>query len=142
MSASPPFTLDLKTPEGGGGTRFPGLNITIQPKKGTALLWPNVLDSDLRRSDSRTMHEALPPTGGLKFSANLWLHQYDFRGPNRHGCDMARYIDRSSFAWPSSDADLAERTNRTWGTPVMPPRVGGEMGRLEDDEDHEENDEL
>ena len=30
----------------------------------------------------------MPPHVGLKFSANLWLHQHDFRGPNTNGCDM------------------------------------------------------
>jgi len=88
------FFIYLHSPEGGGGTRFPQLNITIEPVKGSALLWPNVFDYDLSRTDSRTSHEALPPTGGLKYSANLWLHQYDFRTPNTHGCDVRKRITR------------------------------------------------
>ena len=40
----------------------------------------------------RTEHEAKPPTLGRKFSANLWLHMYDFRGPNVHGCDMGKRV--------------------------------------------------
>ena len=24
-----------------------------------------------------------------RYSANLWLHQHDFRGPNTHGCDLS-----------------------------------------------------
>ena len=64
----------------------------MPPRKGSALLWPNVMDDDLRKSDLRTDHEALPPTGGLKFSANLWLHNYDFRTPNRRGCDMGSLV--------------------------------------------------
>ena len=55
------FFIYLHTPEGGGGTHFPNLNLTISPKKGSALLWPNVMDHDLAQSDHRTMHEALPP---------------------------------------------------------------------------------
>ena len=51
------FFIYLQTPEGGGGTRFPHLDLTISPTKGTALLWPNVLDSDLRKPDMRTNHE-------------------------------------------------------------------------------------
>jgi hypothetical protein len=114
------FFIYLHSPEGGGGTRFPKLNITIQPRKGSALLWPNVLDHDLRREDSRTMHEALPPIAGLKYSANLWLHQYDFRTPNMAGCDMRKAVDRSEFNWPTDDEELATRTNRTLSWPVMP----------------------
>ncbi|EOD40841.1 hypothetical protein EMIHUDRAFT_222192 [Emiliania huxleyi CCMP1516] len=78
------FFIYLRAPEGGGGTRFPKLNITIEP----ALLWPNVKNGDLGASDMRTDHEALPPLAGLKYAANLWLHQFDFRGPNTHGCDL------------------------------------------------------
>lgn len=84
------FFIYLHTPEGGGHTFFPQLNISVSPRKGSALLWPNVYDDDLRRADMRTNHEAQPPTKGLKYSANLWLHQYDFRGPNTHGCPMDR----------------------------------------------------
>jgi prolyl 4-hydroxylase len=29
----------------GGGTRFPQLNVTIEPRKGRALLFPNVMNS-------------------------------------------------------------------------------------------------
>ena len=69
---------------------------SVPPRKGSALLWPNVMDDDLRKSDMRTQHEALPPTGGLKFSANLWLHQFDFRTPNRRGCDMGKMVVSNS----------------------------------------------
>ena len=93
---------------------------------------------DLRREDGRTMHEALPPTAGLKISANLWLHQYDFRGPNIGGCDMGKFVDRKALRWPSDDEALAEHTARQTGWPTLP----------DDDDDadadvtHVENDEL
>ena len=101
------FFIYLHTPEAGGQTFFPWPNVTIQPKKGSALLWPNVRDEDVRVADMRTEHEALPPSAGLKFSANLWLHQYDFRGPNIHGCDMGKRVLHSNAA--EEHAMLAER---------------------------------
>ena len=82
----------------GGATHFPNLNITIKPKAGSALLWPNVRDGDLRMADMRTEHEAQPPIEGIKYSANLWLHQYDFRGPNTHGCDLGKRVKRRGRA--------------------------------------------
>lgn len=82
----------------GGATHFPNLNITIKPKAGSALLWPNVRDGDLRMADMRTEHEAQPPIEGIKYSANLWLHQYDFRGPNTHGCDLGKHVKRRGRA--------------------------------------------
>ena len=65
-----------------------------------ALLWPNVKNGDLGASDMRTDHEALPPLAGLKYAANLWLHQFDFRGPNAHGCDLRVTIDPAERAPP------------------------------------------
>jgi len=99
------FFMYLKEPHVGGGTNFPRLNITINPRKGSALLWPNVMDHDLSRADMRTEHQALPPIKGMKFSANLWLHQYDFRGPNTHGCDVRRQVDRSQLS-PAGGSEL------------------------------------
>jgi len=86
------FFMYLRSPQEGGQTRFPQLNISITPKRGSALLWANVKNSDLTRSDGRTQHEAVPPSKGIKFGANLWLHNYDFRTPNRNGCDMGKVI--------------------------------------------------
>ena len=73
----------------GGGTSFPDLpggGVVVQPRKGRAVLWPSVLDSDPRLKDGRTMHEALPVITGEKYAANAWLHLYDFKTPNNMGC--------------------------------------------------------
>jgi hypothetical protein len=90
------FFIYLQTPGSGGATNFPQLNITVPPTRGSAVMWPNVLDHDPRRADMRTEHQALPPTEGIKLSANLWLHQYDFRGPNVHGCDMGKRVRQNA----------------------------------------------
>lgn len=66
--------------EEGGGTDFPDLGITVMPKRGRALLWPSVLDSDPSSIDSRTRHQALPVTAGLKYASNGWIHLYDYVG--------------------------------------------------------------
>lgn len=49
--------LYLNDVEEGGGTHFPLLDITVQPKKGSALLWPSVVDADVEQKDFRTDHE-------------------------------------------------------------------------------------
>jgi hypothetical protein len=46
----------------------------VKPKKGRAVLWPSVLDSDLEKQDARTHHEALPVVKGIKKAANAWIH--------------------------------------------------------------------
>ncbi|KAL7531944.1 hypothetical protein ACHAXR_004324 [Thalassiosira sp. AJA248-18] len=63
----------------GGGTRFPLLNITVQPKKGNAVLWPSVLDESPESKDDRTGHEALPVLKGIKYGSNAWIHSRNFK---------------------------------------------------------------
>lgn len=60
------FFIYMREPAKGGATHFPQLNLTVHPKAGSALLWPNVQDNDLRVADMRTNHEAQPPEEGLK----------------------------------------------------------------------------
>lgn len=78
--------LYLNDVEEGGGTDFPKLGITVNPKKGMMLLWPSVLDSDPFKIDRRTSHQALPVEKGLKYAANAWIHMRDFKTPNDNNC--------------------------------------------------------
>ena len=78
--------LYLNDVEEGGGTNFPQLDLTVQPKKGMALVWPSVLDESPDDKDPRTEHGALPVEKGIKYGANAWIHQRDFKGPNGMGC--------------------------------------------------------
>jgi prolyl 4-hydroxylase len=76
------FFLYLNDVEEGGGTNFPELApgaapLTVQPKRGKALLWPSVLDEDVNKKDERTEHEALNVEKGVKYGANAWLHLRD-----------------------------------------------------------------
>lgn len=81
----------LNDVELGGGTRFTDLSqghLTIEPKRGKALLWPSVLSSNPEIKDERTYHEALPVLKGEKYGANVWIHQYDFKMPYKKNCIM------------------------------------------------------
>lgn len=82
------FFMYLNTPEAGGGTRFNDLGITVAPRRGSAVLWPSLLDSDVELPELQTHHEALPVEAGVKFGANLWIHQYDFRTPSSRRCEF------------------------------------------------------
>lgn len=73
----------------GGGTNFPALqNLTVFPKQGRALLWPSVLNDQPGKIDIRTEHQALPVERGVKFAANVWVHERDFRTPLHLGCGV------------------------------------------------------
>jgi len=78
--------LYLNDVEAGGGTMFTDLNITVMPKRGRALFWPSVLNDKPHVKDFRTNHQALPVEKGIKFGANGWFHQYDFKTTFKNGC--------------------------------------------------------
>ncbi len=78
--------LYLNDVEAGGGTNFDKLGITVMPKRGRALLWPSVLDANPDNKDGRTTHQALSVEKGIKYGANAWFHQRDFKTPNLQGC--------------------------------------------------------
>jgi len=83
--------LYLNDVEDGGTTDFPALNLSVPPRKGTALLWPSVLNSHPFREDPRLTHEGKPPLGdSVKLAVNFWVHQYDFRKYNRKACLWSR----------------------------------------------------
>mmetsp|Transcript_14262 Transcript_14262/g.30238 ORF Transcript_14262/g.30238 Transcript_14262/m.30238 type:complete len:579 (-) Transcript_14262:193-1929(-) len=76
----------LNDVEEGGGTHFPLYDVTVQPKKGNAVLWPSVVDHDPERKDHRTDHEALPVIKGVKYGANAWIHSRDFKRAFKMNC--------------------------------------------------------
>jgi len=79
--------LYLNDVEEGGGTGFPYLDITVQPKKGSAVLWPSVLNEDPNKKDDRTAHEAQVVMKGVKYGANVWVHMRDFQAALETNCN-------------------------------------------------------
>lgn len=75
----------LNDVEGGGGTRFRDLNITVVPKRGRVLIWPNVWNDRVQEMEEFTFHEALPVEKGQKFAANIWYHLYSYENVDECG---------------------------------------------------------
>jgi hypothetical protein len=115
-----------------GGTRFSYLNITVEAKRGRALFWPSVLDSDPSavrvNNDHRTTHEAITVTKGQKFAANMWLHQYDFQTALGAGCKNEDLAD-----WKPHDPAHAD-------TPPAPDDFEEEEGEVRTAEEAAEAD--
>jgi 2OG-Fe(II) oxygenase superfamily/ShK domain-like len=72
--------------EAGGGTTFPVLNLTAMPKPGRAVLWPSVHNDRPNSKDSRADHAALVVEKGIKYGANIWIHQRDYKTPHDNDC--------------------------------------------------------
>eukprot|EP00571_Detonula_confervacea_P011116 CAMPEP_0172306652 /NCGR_PEP_ID=MMETSP1058-20130122/7684_1 /TAXON_ID=83371 /ORGANISM="Detonula confervacea, Strain CCMP 353" /LENGTH=606 /DNA_ID=CAMNT_0013018613 /DNA_START=50 /DNA_END=1870 /DNA_ORIENTATION=- len=73
--------LYLNDVEEGGNTSFPDIGVSVKPKKGSALLWPSVLDQDPLEKDPRMDHMAEAVVEGVKYGANAWIHSEDFQTP-------------------------------------------------------------
>jgi prolyl 4-hydroxylase len=78
--------LYLNDVEAGGETQFPNLDYAVKPKKGKVVIWPSVLNEDPNSQDDRTLHQALPVEKGLKYGANVWIHQREYRESYNKGC--------------------------------------------------------
>ena len=85
------FFMYLSEVEHGGETRFTRLNISVAPKKGSAILWPSVFSDDPWSTDERTYHEARTVDKGIKYSANFWIHMFEFQAALGRGCDNSDY---------------------------------------------------
>jgi len=81
------FFLYLSDVDEGGGTQFPYLNLTVMPKRGSAVWWPHGLEDNPWKKDDRTHHEAMPVLQGVKMAANYWIHVDDFKQAMALGCD-------------------------------------------------------
>jgi len=69
--------------EAGGATVFPALNISLWPRKGSAVFWYNLLPNG--EGNERTRHAACPVLTGSKWVSNKWIHErgQEFRRPCR-----------------------------------------------------------
>jgi hypothetical protein len=71
----------LSSPPQGGVTHFPNLNLPVQPKQGTALVFsPATVDGLL---DKAVLHAALPAVD-TKYVWQVWIRQSNYTGtPSR-----------------------------------------------------------
>lgn len=70
----------------GGATYFNDLELKSESVQGRALLWPSVKNDEPNEKDLRLHHEAQPVIQGVKYGANAWYHQRDFKEPYARNC--------------------------------------------------------
>ena len=76
----------------GGETRFTKLNISVTPKRGSAILWPSVHSDNPWETEDKTYHEAVTVSKGEKYAANFWIHMFEFQKMLQNGCDNEDYF--------------------------------------------------
>ena len=82
------FLSDVHDERGGGGIGFPRLDwLFVRPKKGMAVLWPNVRNDDVWEMDPWMSVEHFPVgEGGTKYGAYLHVRLYNWTDANMRGC--------------------------------------------------------
>jgi hypothetical protein len=81
--------LYLSDVEEGGETNFPSQKISIIPKKGKVVIWPNTLNDKPLLQDQRMFHEAKAVVSGMKYAANIWVHALEWERPSLWACTGA-----------------------------------------------------
>ena len=72
---------------GGGAMGFPDLDwLTVPPKQGQLLVWPNVLNSDPTKRSMMMMSESLPVTAGEKYGIYTYVRLYNYSEAANSGC--------------------------------------------------------
>lgn len=66
--------------------KFSGIGYRAQPRRGHAIMWPNVDLDDVFVQNPGTIHAADElEKGYTKWAANAWIHLRDFRTPHAKG---------------------------------------------------------
>eukprot|EP00435_Cladocopium_sp_Y103_P033685 s1241_g8.t1 len=66
----------------GGETRFPKVDLLVEPSAGKAVVWANV-QADIWKMEKRSLHQAVPVVEGTKIAANFWVHPFEYRAAER-----------------------------------------------------------
>jgi prolyl 4-hydroxylase len=67
------LVMYLNTPDGGGGTAFPEIGLTVTALRGSAVYF--AYDT----GDTSSLHAGLPVTKGEKWIATKWLREWPFQ---------------------------------------------------------------
>ena len=92
------YLSDPLDDDAGGETLFPELGLSVTPKKGRAVVWPNVRLDSPDESDRRTFHAGAPVRRGFKYGANMWWHPFPYRPFLDAGCSP---VDHAQYAHPN-----------------------------------------
>lgn len=67
------IVMYLSNVDAGGGTSFPNIGLTVQPRKGSAVFFANT--DAYRMPDQKTLHAGEPVERGVKYIATKWLRE-------------------------------------------------------------------
>lgn len=115
------FFIYLNTLEeaDGGATRFPLLNLSVQPQCGTAIFWLNTNVTG-ETVYSQTLHEGSPVLRGEKWGINVWIRQCSFMTGLPWPVTTTTTATATTAATTTSTAAAAAATTTTTTTAPVP----------------------
>mmetsp|Transcript_106788 Transcript_106788/g.297243 ORF Transcript_106788/g.297243 Transcript_106788/m.297243 type:complete len:453 (-) Transcript_106788:230-1588(-) len=107
------YLNELPEEEDAGDTFFPVLGVSFRPRKGTAVMWSNVINDV---EDSRMLHSGRAPSKGVKYGVNCFFNIKEMRQVVQTGLDIpaeeaavVRISDLGGRACSGGGADDSER---------------------------------
>lgn len=91
----------LNEPDGGGGTSFPKLELTVEARPGRLVIFHNIVDADTNLHP-HSLHGGMPVTDGEKWACNLWFRARPYRTAS----------DRVAKPVPASSRTAGAQANR------------------------------
>jgi len=70
------YLNDLPEDDVEGDTYFPVLGLSFRPRRGTAVVWSNIIQNEFgeAKEDSRMLHAGRAPRGGVKYGVNCFFN--------------------------------------------------------------------
>lgn len=81
------YLNDLPEDDEEGDTFFPVLGLSLRPRRGTAVMWSNIVPGE-DREDSRMLHAGRPPRKSVKYGVNCFFNVNDMRHTMEVGPDL------------------------------------------------------
>lgn len=114
--------------ENGGATRFPALNLDVQPRQGMALVFfPATVDGYL---DKMALHAAMPAVDP-KFVSQVWIRQSNYNGqPSKRlsqtmGAPFTAPLGSAQSPQPLAQAQtVTSNTNTVLSNPLQQFQLG------------------
>lgn len=107
-----------------GDTYFPLLGVSFKPRRGTAVVWSNIIPAT-QNEDGRMLHAGRPPATGIKYGVNCFFNIKDMRllAPDRPEVSIEDAATVDVFDLKKSDSPADQDDEKTTETTTNSPRL-------------------
>lgn len=132
------YLNELPEDEDAGDTFFPVLGLSFKPRRGTAVVWSNVLDgcddSGAPLEDKRMLHAGRAPSRSVKYGVNCFFHNKHVRrlasapGPDALAADAAEVVVAELGSGSKDEPPSGDIDSECFGADVRDAKSNDESG--------------